>query len=183
MADDQYVAVVSLDTAMHALGTMIETRRGYLKLIEQMIAPYPLQHQFDQSKRNQMVTLLSRADTLWVLLLVHSESKHAARPAASAARAAREKLLGAHLTRATIARGLAIVETGNPDAVTERRHTVAASRLVEAGTLLPPLGSLKPASLTVCLKWVSNQMLNSYRLWGRRNLQVFYTRSAITHIG
>jgi len=30
--------------------------------------------------------------------------------------------------------------------------------LLQSGvTLLPPLGSLKPASLTVCLKWVSNQ--------------------------
>lgn len=133
LPDDQYVAVVQLDTAMQALGAMIEARRGYLKLVETMLAPFPVEHQHDQSKRNQMITLLSRADTLWILKLVHMESKHTGRRAATSALNARKALLGEYLTRATIAKGLAIVESGNKAAAAERRHTVAASRIVEAG--------------------------------------------------
>ena len=45
----------------------------------------------------------------------------------------RESQFGTHLTRATIARGLAIAEKNDGNAVPERRHSVAASRLVEAG--------------------------------------------------
>lgn len=133
MADDEYVAVVNLGTATHALAAMVETRRGYLKLIENMIAPFPLEHKFDQTKRNQMITLLCRADTLWVLALVQSESTFVGKSTASKAKIARRNMLGEHLTRASIARGLAIAERGDRTAEAARRHTVAASRIVEAG--------------------------------------------------
>lgn len=133
MPDDEYVEVVNAEIATRAVNAMIEARRGYLLLLERLVAPHPLKFKFDQSKRNEMMTLLSRADTLWVLQLVNAESAFLEKSAAKVARSQRQALLGEYLTRAAIARGLAIWESGNGETEPSRRHTVAAARLVDAG--------------------------------------------------
>lgn len=132
MADDLYIPVIDSDVAMKAIHGMIEIRRGYRLLVERLISPFPVAFRFDQKKRNQMITLISRSDTLWALFLIHSESDYAPRKLSGSARQLRKNALGVHLTRAAISRGLAVYESGNLAATVERRHTVAASRLVEA---------------------------------------------------
>ena len=132
MADDLYVPVVEADTALRAVHAAIEVRRGYLALIDQLLAPFPTDFQYDQKKRNQMITLLSRGDTLWVMFLVHAESPFASATGSNAAKIKRRNILGSHLTRATLARGIAIYETGVLKAKPERRHIAAAGRIVEA---------------------------------------------------
>ncbi len=132
MADDQYKPVIDAEIALNSVSAAVEIRRGYLKLVESCLAPFPVAFQYDQKKRNQMITLLSRADTLWVLLLIHAESSFAPANLAKQASDKRKAMLGNHLTRAAIAKGVAIYEADDLAAVTQRRHTVAAGRIVEA---------------------------------------------------
>ena len=132
MADDQYIPVVDSHAALRAVNAAIEVRRGYLALIDQLLAPYPIDFQYDQKKRNQMITLLSRGDTLWVMYLIHAESPFASTTASNSAHRKRHDVLGAHLTRAALARGIAIYETGDMQSNPERRHIAAAGRIVEA---------------------------------------------------
>ena len=133
MADDQYIPVVDSTIALSAVQAVVEIRRGYKLLVETLLAPFPVAFKHDQTKRNQMTTLLSRADTIWVLFLIHSESKYAPSHVSVSAKRLREKLLGRFLTRAALARGLAIYESGDSQSFAQRKHTVAAARLVEAG--------------------------------------------------
>lgn len=132
MADDQYTPVVEEQVALRAVNAAIEVRRGYLTLIDRVLTPHPTKYQYDQKKRNQMITLLSRSDTLWVLFLIHLESPLASTRMANSAQQTRRDVLGAHLTRAALARGMAIYETGNLSSNPERRHIAAAGRIVEA---------------------------------------------------
>ena len=132
MADDQHKPVVDSHAALWAASAVVEVRRGYLELIDRLLKPYPVAFEFDQKKRNQMITLLSRGDTLWVLLLIYSESEHAPAVFSKPAARQRQAILGDHLTRASLARGIAIYEANALSAKPERRHTVAAGRLVEA---------------------------------------------------
>ena len=133
MADDQYIPVVDARVALRAVNAAIEVRRGYLALIDQLLAPHPIGFQHDQKKRNQMITLLSRSDTLWVLYLIYAESPSASTQASHLAFRQRREILGTYLTRATLAKGIAVYETGDLQAKPERRHVAAAGRIVEAG--------------------------------------------------
>ena len=132
MADDEYIPVVEALTAMRAVNAAIEVRRGYLSFIDELLAPHPVDFQHDQKKRNQMITLLSRADTLWVLFLIHSESPFAGTISSNSAQKERRDVLGAHLTRAAVARGIAIYESNTVHAKPEQKHIAAAGRIVEA---------------------------------------------------
>ena len=133
MADDQFTPIVDAGLALKSVTASIEMRRGYTALIQKLVAPFPVAFEHDQTKRNQMITLLGRADSLATLVLVYAESKYAGRKAAGEARRRREERLGPYLTRAAIARAMALSETGKADAAVERRHTVASGRIVEAG--------------------------------------------------
>lgn len=132
MADDIWKPIISSKMALRSLTAAVEIRRGFKKLFLNMIATHPVERQFDLKKKKQMITLLSRSDSLWILLLVYSESRFAPLDIRTKSKRLRKETLGQHLTRASLARAIAISENFGGQSIVERRHTVAASRLVEA---------------------------------------------------